>query len=137
MGLDDAGVEGEHDGLGSVAYSEFREDVGDVRLCRSFADDELGGYFGIFHDRQLVAMAGQRFRPPGCCEISAVCTHPDARRRRYASIVTARVAEGIAERGETPFLHVAATNVAARPVYEQLGFTLRAEATFRALKPRR
>jgi ribosomal protein S18 acetylase RimI-like enzyme len=95
---------------------------------------ELGGFVGIFHDRQLMAMAGQRFRPPGHCEISAVCTHPDARRRRYASIVTARVAEGIAERGETPFLHVASTNITARSVYEQLGFTMRAVATFRAMR---
>ena len=28
---------------------------------------------------QLVAMAGERLRLPGCCEISAVCTHPDHR----------------------------------------------------------
>ena len=45
---------------------------------------ELGGYVGIFHDSKLVAMAGQRLRPPGYCEVSAVCTHPDARRRGYA-----------------------------------------------------
>ncbi len=38
---------------------------------------ELGGYVGIFHDDELVAMAGRRMRPPGFCEVSAVCTHPD------------------------------------------------------------
>jgi len=118
------------------------DDVGDMLALVAVAEPgpfrprtvELGGYVGIFHDRRLMAMAGQRFRPPGYCEISAVCTHPDARRRRYASIVTARVAERIAERGETPFLHVASTSVAARPVYEQLGFTMRAAATFRAMR---
>ena len=30
---------------------------------------ELGGYIGIFHDDELVAMAGQRLRPPGYCEV--------------------------------------------------------------------
>jgi ribosomal protein S18 acetylase RimI-like enzyme len=94
---------------------------------------ELGGYVGIFHDEQLVAMAGQRLRPPGYCEISAVCTHPDARRRGYASIVTLHVAAAIAARGERPFLHVAATNTSAKSVYEKIGFKVRREVPFAAL----
>jgi len=95
---------------------------------------ELGGYLGIFHGEQLVAMAGQRLAPPGFREVSAVCTHPDARRRGYGSIVTAAVARAILERGETPFLHVAVDNVAAIPVYEQLGFTTRGVARFAAFR---
>ena len=94
----------------------------------------LGGYVGIFHDDQLVAMAGQRLRPPGYCEVSAVCTHPDARRRGYASIVSAHVAGVIAGRGETPFLHLAATNTVARAVYEQLGFTVTRAVSFGAYR---
>ena len=95
---------------------------------------ELGGYVGIFHDRTLVAAAGQRVHPPGHCEVSAVCTHPDARRRGYASTLTAHVAEAIAERGEVPFLHVVATNTAAIAVYERLGFTTRQMVRFCALR---
>ncbi len=95
---------------------------------------DLGGYIGIFHDDELVAMAGQRLRPPGYCEVSAVCTHPDARRRGYASILTIRVAAAIAERGETPFLHVADTNTSARAVYELLGFTTRRMVSFAAYR---
>jgi len=95
---------------------------------------ELGGYVGIFHGTQLVAMAGQRLAPPGFREVSAVCTHPDARRRGYASIVTAEVSRGVLARGETPFLHVAVTNTPAIPVYEQLGFTRRAIARFGAYR---
>jgi ribosomal protein S18 acetylase RimI-like enzyme len=95
---------------------------------------ELGGYVGIFHDDELVAMAGQRMRPPGHCEVSAVCTHPDARRRGYASIVTLTVAEGILARGERPFLHLAASNVAALAVYEQIGFVRRGPASFKAVR---
>jgi predicted GNAT family acetyltransferase len=95
---------------------------------------ELGGYVGIFHDETLVAAAGQRIHPPGHCEVSAVCTHPDARRRGYASILTAHVAGAIADRGETPFLHVVETNTSAIAVYERLGFTTRTIVRFCALR---
>ena len=91
---------------------------------------ELGGYVGIFHDDELVAMAGQRMQPPGYTEISAVCTHPSARRRGYASIVTAHVADGIAARGETPFLHLASANDAALATYEKIGFEVRTRVSF-------
>ena len=81
---------------------------------------------------RLVAMAGRRLRPPGFVEVSAVCTHPDARRRGYASIVTADVARGIDAEGDTPMIHVATTNHSALTVYEQLGFTTRRVVSFGA-----
>jgi GNAT superfamily N-acetyltransferase len=100
---------------------------------------ELDGYVGIFHRRDdkdvLVAAAGQRMRPPGHCEVSAVCTHPDARRRGYASALTTRVAASIAARGETPFLHAALTNTAAISVYDDLGFVVRRTMWFSVLRP--
>lgn len=95
---------------------------------------DLGGYVGIFHGPDLVAMAGQRMRPTGHCEISAVCTDDTARRRGYASIVTATVAEGIRRRGEVPFLNVRTDNVAAIPVYERLGFVERSITNFAVLR---
>jgi ribosomal protein S18 acetylase RimI-like enzyme len=95
---------------------------------------ELGGYVGIFHDDRLVAMAGRRMHPPGFVEVSAVCTHPDARRRGYASVVSAHVAAAILEEGETPFLHVAVTNTGAYAVYEQLGFTTRRVVAYGAYR---
>lgn len=95
---------------------------------------ELGGYVGIFHDEDLVAMAGRRLHPPGFVEVSAVCTHPDARRRGYASIVSAEVAAGILAEDETPFLHVAVTNASAYAVYDQLGFTTRRIVSFGAYR---
>jgi predicted GNAT family acetyltransferase len=97
---------------------------------------DLGGYIGIFHDDELVAMAGQRLRPPGFCEISAVCTHPSARRRGYASVVTLQVAAGIIDRGERPFLHLAASNTAAMAVYERIGFEVRTAVGFGVYRPR-
>ncbi|MFH8569273.1 GNAT family N-acetyltransferase [Streptomyces sp. NPDC017993] len=87
---------------------------------------ELGTYLGIRDDDgRLIAMAGERLRPPGWTEISAVCTHPDHRGRGLATRLVRAVAAGIRERGETPFLHAAADNTHAIRLYESIGFTLR------------
>jgi GNAT superfamily N-acetyltransferase len=82
----------------------------------------MGNYFGHFRDGRLVAMAGERLRPDGFVEISAVCTHPDVQRQGLASELTNLVAQGIIETGRQPFLHVAQSNEKARRVYEALGF---------------
>ena len=50
-------------------------------------------------------MAGERLRPPGWTEISAVCTDPAWRGHGLASRLTRAVAACIVARGETPFLH--------------------------------
>jgi ribosomal protein S18 acetylase RimI-like enzyme len=85
----------------------------------------MGNYFGHFRDGHLVAMAGERLRPDGFIEVSAVCTHPDAQRQGLASALTNRVARGIIEIGRQPFLHVAESNERALRVYEALGFRQR------------
>ena len=84
---------------------------------------ELGGYVGVRAGGVLVAMAGQRFRPEGWCEISAVATHPDHRRRGLGAHLVRVVAAGIVARGETPFLHAAADNVEAIRLYAAMGFS--------------
>ncbi|MFF8731602.1 GNAT family N-acetyltransferase [Streptomyces sp. NPDC015171] len=86
---------------------------------------EMGTYLGIRHHGRLVAMAGERLRPPGWTEISAVCTDPAYRGRGLATRLVRAVAAGIRDRGDTPFLHAAADNTAAIRLYESLGFTLR------------
>ena len=95
---------------------------------------ELGGYLGIFEDDRLLAMAGRRIAVDGFTEISAVCTHPDARRRGLAGIVTKAVAMSLLDEGITPFLHVAETNVGAFHVYERLGFVPRLFTHFVAVE---
>ena len=84
---------------------------------------ELGVFFGIFEDGRLVSMAGQRMRVPGFVEVSAVCTHPDARGRGYARTLMSAVMTNILNNGGIPFLHSFADNHAAIRVYEALGFT--------------
>lgn len=86
---------------------------------------ELGNYFGIFEDGRLAAMAGQRLSLPGCAEVSAVCTHPEARGRGYARMLMSRVMEEILRTGKVPFLHTFADNYGAIRVYDGLGFWLR------------
>jgi ribosomal protein S18 acetylase RimI-like enzyme len=91
---------------------------------------ELGGYLGIRRGGALVAMAGERLRPPGWAEISAVCTDPAFRGKGLATRLTLAVAAAISARGEQPFLHAASDNVSALRLYESLGFRLRRPATF-------
>jgi ribosomal protein S18 acetylase RimI-like enzyme len=86
---------------------------------------ELGSYLGIHEDGKLVAMAGERLKPSGYTEISAVCTHPDYRGLGYASSLVSILIQRIARRNEIPFLHVRQENVDAIRVYEKLGFKTR------------
>ncbi|MCX5195404.1 GNAT family N-acetyltransferase [Streptomyces sp. NBC_00249] len=95
---------------------------------------ELGTYLGIRHQGRLVAMAGERLRPPGWTEISAVCTRPDHRGRGLATRLVRAVAAGIRDRGDVPFLHTAAHNTAAVRLYESIGFAVRRRPTFMALR---
>ncbi|MFD3610651.1 GNAT family N-acetyltransferase [Streptomyces atroolivaceus] len=91
---------------------------------------ELGTYLGIRRAGALVAMAGERLHPPGWTEISGVCTDGSVRGQGLASRLVKAVAHGIRERGETPFLHAAASNTSAIRLYESLGFTLRRRTSF-------
>ncbi|MGW4851599.1 GNAT family N-acetyltransferase [Streptomyces sp. NPDC004288] len=92
---------------------------------------ELGTYLGVRAGGRLVAMAGERLRPPGWTEISAVCTDPEARGQGHAVRLLDEVVARILDRGERPFLHVAEANTAAIALYERLGFTSRRHVTFR------
>ncbi|MFF3018004.1 GNAT family N-acetyltransferase [Streptomyces sp. NPDC057939] len=91
---------------------------------------ELGTYLGIRHEGRLVAMAGERLRPPGWAEISAVCTHPEHRGRGLAGRLVRAVAAVVRERGDSPFLHAAAANTGAVRLYRSMGFVLRREPVF-------
>ncbi|GLW46744.1 hypothetical protein Stsp02_24060 [Streptomyces sp. NBRC 14336] len=91
---------------------------------------EMGTYLGIRRGGDLVAMAGERVRPPGWTEISAVCTDPSVRGQGLARRLVLAVAHGIQERGERPFLHTGADNTGAIKLYESLGFRHRREILF-------
>ncbi|QNP68684.1 GNAT family N-acetyltransferase [Streptomyces roseirectus] len=92
---------------------------------------DLGTYLGVRDGSgTLVAMAGERLRPPGWTEISAVCTSPEARGQGHAARLVAALTARVLARGERPFLHVAEANTTAIALYERLGFVTRARVTF-------
>ena len=94
----------------------------------------MGRFLGVREGRQLVAMAGERFRPPGHGEVSGVCTHPQWRGRGLARRLSATVAAAIQDRGDTPFLHAWKTNHAAIELYRRLGFEQRCEVEVAVLE---
>ncbi|SNQ49596.1 putative acetyltransferase (Partial) [Frankia canadensis] len=94
----------------------------------------LGTYLGIRRGGELVAMAGERMHPPGWTEISAVCTDPAHRGEGLGTRLVHAVTALVRARGETPFLHATAANTTAIRLYEQLGFRLRREVVFTALR---
>lgn len=89
----------------------------------------LGRFVGVREDGVLIAMAGERLRPAGFTEVSAVCTLPRHRGRGLAGALMRVVARRIQARGDTPFLHSYATNAGAIALYEALGFATRREVT--------
>jgi ribosomal protein S18 acetylase RimI-like enzyme len=95
---------------------------------------ELGRYVGIRRGGALVAMAGERLKPPGWTEISAVCTDEAWRGHGFASRLVRVLAGHIRARGDTPFLHAVATNTGAIRLYEAMGFELRQTTVFRAMR---
>jgi GNAT superfamily N-acetyltransferase len=95
---------------------------------------ELGDYFGIRREGVLIAMAGERLRPPGWTEISAVCTDLDYRGQGLGRRLMNTVGAGIVARGDKPLLHAAANNTNAIRLYEDLGFTLRRHVSIRILQ---
>lgn len=88
---------------------------------------ELGGYLGLRREGRLLAMAGRRFQVPGFTEVSAVCTHPDARRQGLGAALTLAVAHAIRADGDEAFLHVLGTNEEALALYRAIGFEVRCE----------
>ncbi len=86
---------------------------------------EMGHYIGVHADGQLVAMAGERMKPQGFTEISAVCVHPDHLGRGHARRLMSIIGRRIVADGRVPFLNVLPDNFGAIRLYESLGFTPR------------
>lgn len=93
----------------------------------------LGRFIGVKVDGALAAMAGERMRPEGFTEASAVCTHPDHRGRGYAGALLRQVTERILDAGERAYLHSYADNAVATGLYESLGYRIRARVFYTLL----
>lgn len=95
----------------------------------------MGTYLGFrAASGALVAMAGERMRPLGWTEISAVCTDPAHRGRGLATRLVRAVGAVIRARGDVPFLHTTQDNATAIGVYEAMGFVRRRPMYFAAYR---
>ena len=95
---------------------------------------ELGRYFGIYRDGRLAAMIGERLGTDAHQEMSAICTHPDFNGLGYARRLTALLTNDTLRQGRLPFLHVSHGNARAKRMYERLGYRLRRDIPFGALR---
>ena len=86
---------------------------------------ELGEFLGIRDGGVLAAMTGERMRPSGMVEVSAVCVHPEHRGKAYARTLMVEKMRRIVDRGDLPFLHVYPDNAGAIALYESLGYVAR------------
>lgn len=84
---------------------------------------DMGKYFGIFKNNQLVSITGQRMQTNDFIEISAVVTHPDYTRRGYAKQLTQYVTKDILKDNKHPILHTNKGNPAIK-LYEKLGYEI-------------
>jgi predicted GNAT family acetyltransferase len=82
----------------------------------------------------LVAMAGERMRPSGWTEVSAVCTDESVRGEGLATRLIRAVVAGIRDRGDEALLHVASANSTAIRLYRSLGFVERREIDFMVVR---
>lgn len=92
---------------------------------------EMGDYYGIFMNNKLVAATGERFRMENYTEISAVVTHPDYMRRGMAKQLVIYISNQILKKRKTPILHVVKENTKALKLYNNLGFKIIGEMTWR------
>jgi ribosomal protein S18 acetylase RimI-like enzyme len=82
----------------------------------------MGPYSGIRENGRLIAMAGDRMVTDKLREVSGVCTHPDHTGKGLATQLILHKLREHRERGCGSFLHAAAANTRAIPIYERLGF---------------
>ena len=83
---------------------------------------EMGSYYGVRSDNELIAMGGERLMLEGYSEISGVCTHPAHRGKGLAASLIWRLVKDHRRHGLVSWLHVAAANRRARDLYLRMGF---------------
>lgn len=98
---------------------------------------EMGEYYGVLEEGRLLAMAGERLHAGCLREVSGVCTDPAIQGRGLARRLMNLVIGRQLQRGQTPFLHVASSNVRARGLYESMGFRVEREVALRVVTVRR
>jgi GNAT superfamily N-acetyltransferase len=90
---------------------------------------EMGSYYGVRCDGELIAMSGERLMLDGYPEISGVCTHPAHRGKGYAANLMWHLVRNHRRDGLVSWLHVSATNHRAIELYRRMGFIVARKVT--------
>jgi predicted GNAT family acetyltransferase len=98
--------------LTALAFPGFFRD----RTC------DMGFYYGVRSEGELIAMGGERLMLEGYPEISGVCTHPSYRGRGLAANLIWQLVRDHRRDGLVSWLHVGADNHHAIELYRRLGF---------------
>ncbi len=92
---------------------------------------EMGPFYGVWHDGQLITAAGIHFVTPFIAQIGNVFSHPRFRGQGYATAATAGVMNHLRGMGiQIISLFVVAENAPAIRIYERLGFVKERELIF-------
>jgi predicted GNAT family acetyltransferase len=97
---------------------------------------QMGSYYGVRHEGQLVAMGGERMRVDNYVEISAVCTRPGHRGKGYGAGIIGQLARDHRRDGLVSWLHVGCENRNAVELYLRLGFEVVRKTTVSRLSRR-
>ena len=85
---------------------------------------EMGSYYGVRSEDELIAMSGERLMLDGYSEISGVCTHPAHRGRGLAAALIWHLVRNHRRNGIVSWLHVGAANQRAVELYRRMGFEI-------------
>ncbi|MDE0300917.1 MAG: GNAT family N-acetyltransferase [Candidatus Poribacteria bacterium] len=92
---------------------------------------EMGPYYGVWCNDQLISAAGTHFVTPFIAQIGNVFTHPKFRGRGYATAATIAVTNHLRRMGiKIISLFVVDQNEPAIRIYERLGFVKERELIF-------
>jgi predicted GNAT family acetyltransferase len=84
---------------------------------------EVGDFWGIYKEGELVSMLGTRMRFDRFCEITTICTDPRHTGRGYSSHLVAEMVVRIHSQSQVAFLHVDCANTRAMNLYKRCGFS--------------
>jgi len=96
---------------------------------------EMGTYYGVRVEGELIAMGGERLMLDGYPEISGICTHPAHRGKGYAANLIGQLARNHRRAGLVSWLHVVSANQHAIELYLRLGFRTAREITLHRVSP--
>jgi ribosomal protein S18 acetylase RimI-like enzyme len=85
---------------------------------------EMGSYYGVRSDGELIAMGGERITLDGYPEISGICTHASHRGKGHAASLIWHLVRNHRRNGLVSWLHVSAENNHAIELYLRVGLTI-------------